>query len=135
MEINIFELASRSKTRFDTNRGVISSEQLWDMPLTSRTGFDLDTLDQAIQVELEGLKARSRVNIKPNERVVELELQYALVGHVIEFKKGEIAERLAKAEKSAKRAKLLEQLGKKQDAALESLSEDEIKKQLAALDE
>ena len=86
-------------------------------------------------MELEGLKTRSLVNTTPNPRVAELELKFELIKHVIAAKQAENAARLAKAEKQAKRAKLIEQLGKKQDAAIEALSEEEIKKQLAALDE
>ena len=132
---NIFELASRQKTRLETCRGFVMVEQLWDMGLTSKTGFDLDAVGQRILMELEGLKTRSLVNTTPNPRVAELELQLELIKHVIAFKQAENAARYAKAEKQAKRAKLIEQLGKKQDAAIEALSEDEIKKQLAALDE
>jgi hypothetical protein len=133
--INIFEQAVRQKTRFSTHRGVISAEQLWDMPLTSKSGFDLDTVGQGVVAELESSTTRSLVNAKPHPRAAELELQLALIKHVIAFKQEENAANLAKAEKQAKRAKLIEQLGKKQDAAIEALSEDEIKKQLAALDD
>lgn len=133
--INIFELASRAKTRFDTDRGVISTEQLWDLPLTSKGGLNLDTIGQGILAEIDALKTRSLVNTAPNPRLAELELKIELIKRVIAVKQQENAERLARAEKQAKRAKLIEQLGKKQDAAIEALSEEEIKKQLAALDE
>lgn len=133
--VNIFELASRHKVRFETNRGVISTEQLWDMPLTSKSGFDLDTVAKEVNAQLKSVTEESFVVTKTNPRKAGLELSLELVKHVIAVKLQENAELLAKAEKQAKRAKLIEQLGKKQDAAMEALSEDEIKKQLAALDE
>lgn len=133
--ISIFELASRQKTRFMTNRGEIVAEQLWDMPLTSKTGFDLDTIGQRVIGELDNLKTRSLVNTKPNPRVAELDLQLEIIKYVIGFKVTENQVRLDKAKKTEERNKLIELLGKKQEAALGELSEEEIKKRLAALDE
>ena len=48
--VNIFEQASRNKLRFDTNiKGVISTEDLWDLPLTSDTGrVNLDDIAKAL---------------------------------------------------------------------------------------
>jgi hypothetical protein len=134
MELNIFELSSRQKTRIATNRGPQPAEVLWDMPLTSKGGFDLDTVGQAVIAELEGLGTRSLVKAKPNPRIAELELQLALIKHVIDVKEAEKTAAAARAERAAEREKLMEQLAKKQDAKLEGLTEDEIKARLRALD-
>lgn len=134
-DINIFELASRQKSRFTTTKGMIAAEQLWDMPLQSHSGFDLDTTAKSINAELKDVSEESFVRTVTNPRKVDLELRLEIVKHVIAVKLEENAARVAKAEKQAKRAKLIEQLGKKQDAALEQLSEDEIKAKLAALDD
>jgi hypothetical protein len=134
-ENNIFELASRQKTRINTARGSVSTESLWDMTLTGKSGVDLDSVGQAILVELDGLKTRSLVTTRTNPRVPELELQLALIKHVIAVKQEENTARLAKAEKITKRNTLIDLLAKKQTEALGALSEEEIKKQLAALDD
>lgn len=135
MDINIFELASRKKIRYETGRGLLPVETLWDLPLTSTSGWDLDSIGQGLLADLDALNTRSLVNTKPNPRIAELELKIELIKHVIKVKQDENAARLAKAEKQAKRTKLIEQLGKKQDAAIEALSEEDIKKQLAELDD
>lgn len=134
MELNIFEQASRDKTRIATNRGAVAVESLWDMPLTSKNGFDLATVGEAVIAELEGLGRRTLVKTKPNPRIAELELQLALIKHVIDFKEAEKAAAAARAERAVEREKLLGLLAKKQDAALEGLSEAEIKAKLQALD-
>jgi hypothetical protein len=133
--INIFELASRTKVRFDTTRGEVMIEQLWDMPLTSKTGFDLDSVGQLIVSELELINNRSLVNTSPNPRAGELTLKLDLIKHVIAVKQQENAERAAKAERAEKRKKLIDLLDKKQDEAMGALSVDEIKAQLTALDD
>ena len=45
---NLFLQATREKFRFESSKGDLSVEQLWDLPLTSRTGFDLDTVAKAV---------------------------------------------------------------------------------------
>jgi hypothetical protein len=134
-DINIFELASRQKTRFETIRGNISSEQLWDLPLTSKSGIDLDTIGQVVVAQLESTTTRSLVNAAPHPREADLNLQLALIKHVIAYKQEANAAALAKSKKTEERNRLIELLGKKQDAALEQLSEAEIKAKLAALDD
>jgi len=49
----MFESALKNKYRFETTKGLITTEDLFDLPLSSRNGFDLDsvaiTLAQKIQ--------------------------------------------------------------------------------------
>lgn len=133
-QINIFELASRQKVRFESNRGLITTEQLWDLPLTSKGGFDLDSVGQVILAELETTTTRSLVKTAPNLRTVELELQLALVKHVIAAKQEENAARLAAADKAAKREKLVTALANQEDKELANLSPEQIRAKLAELD-
>ena len=44
---NIFELATRKALRFGTERGPVTVEQLWQMPLQSKNLFDLDNVAKA----------------------------------------------------------------------------------------
>ncbi len=135
MEKNIFEEATKQRVRFDTQRGVSTIEDVWLMPLTSKTGFDLDTLAKIINIDLRTMSEESFVKTNTNPLKPMAELKMALVKHIIAVKLEENALRLARSEKAEKRAKLIELLGKKQDEAMGALSEEDIKKQLAALDE
>ena len=40
----MFEQAARMKLRFDTPRGALSAEDLWDLPLTSTRGLSLNDI-------------------------------------------------------------------------------------------
>lgn len=134
MENNIFEQATREAFLFPTNKGAISVIQLWQVALTSRDGFDLDHIARAVNDELEASTEKSFVKTNPNPRAKTLAVMLEVVKHVIATKLAEKEKAKLRAENSAKREKLLSQLEKKQDAALESMSEEDIKKQLADLD-
>ncbi|MFW9602789.1 MAG: hypothetical protein ACMV1B_10780, partial [Prevotella sp.] len=49
--MNLFEIATREKFRFASIKGELSVEQLWDVSLTSKTGFDLDTIARTVNQE------------------------------------------------------------------------------------
>lgn len=133
--MNIFEKASRSALRILSARGYVTVEDLWNMPLTSKTGFDLDTLAKTVNSELKRMSEESFVKTKQSEQVTLFQLKLDIIKHIIDTKQEEQELRVQKAERAAKRAKLIDQLGKKQDAAMEAMSEEEIKAELAKLDE
>jgi hypothetical protein len=50
--MNIFEQATRRAIRFESAKGDLSVEQLWDLPLQSRNQFDLDTVAKTVNRQL-----------------------------------------------------------------------------------
>lgn len=50
--MNLFKEALAQKLRFKTIRGNISTEELWDIPLTSKNGFSLNDIAKDIYLEL-----------------------------------------------------------------------------------
>jgi hypothetical protein len=130
---NIFEKASRDAIRFTSNKGELSTEQLWQLPLQAANGFDLDHVARTVNNALKASSEESFVSTVSNPLKDGLELKLEIVKHIIAVRKEENSFRLAAAATAEKRRKLMDLLGKKQDAALEGLSEDEIKKQLADL--
>lgn len=132
--MSIFEQASRMALRFESARGALTVESLWQLPLQSKSGFDLDTIAKGINAQLKATEEESFVTTNASPQTALRSLQLDILKHIIAVRKQENADALAKVNKAAKRAKLIEQLGKRQDAALEGMSEEEIKKQLAELD-
>lgn len=131
--MNNFEQASRQKLRFSTNKGDLTVEQLWDLPLQSKTQFDLDTVAKNVNNALKGATEESFVNTTTNPAKARLELMMDVVKHIIAARLAENeAVRDAMARKN-EREKLLGILADKQDEALKSLTPEQIKERLAAL--
>ena len=134
--MSIFMQASRAKLRFQTTKGSLSVEQLWDLPLTSTTGaVSLDGIAVEVFSRLENAPVTSFVRTAPvlTKDQQDDTLRLEILKAIIEVKQAENSARLAASEKAEKKRKLLELLAKKQEASLESLSEADILKQLEAL--
>lgn len=135
--MNMFERAARAKLRFASSVGDLTTEQLWDLPLTAKGEKpDLDKITREVHRELKDRDEVSFVDEKPDARKIELELRFEILKHVIEAKKAKKAEKAAaekRAENAVRRQKLLEALSAKDAAAIGAMSEEDIKRELAAL--
>lgn len=130
---NIFKKAARLKLRFPSIKGHLTVEQLYDLPLTSKSGFDLDSVAKTINAGLRLASEDSFVSTKPN---LEKDLEQLCLDIVKEVIADKIAENEAKAKAVAnrhEREKLLEVLQGKKDAALANLSEEELEAKIRAL--
>lgn len=131
--MNIFETASRTALRFATNRGQISTEDLWSIPLQSKSGYDLDNIAKEHNAALKGVTDESFVVTADHPQKAEYALKLEIIKHVIAVK---LAERQASANaaaKAAERQKLLAVLEKHQTTALESMSIEQVQARLAEL--
>ena len=133
--MNLFEIATRKKIRFASLKGELSVEQLWELPLTSRGGVDLDTLAKAINKELKEQAEESFVTTSTNPRRGELETKLEILKHIIKVKQDEAAAATKRVANQQERRKLEDLLARKNEQELEGLTTEEIQKKLAALDE
>ncbi len=133
-EVNLFEYATRSKMRFDTMRGNIPVEDLWDLPLTSKNGFDLDSVAKAVNRELKSAGEESFVNTNANPRQQILEAKLAIIKHIIATVQRENTERLARAGRRAERDRLIEILGGKETEAMKGMTPEQLKARIDELD-
>ena len=131
---NLFLQATREKFRFESSKGDLSVEQLWDLPLTSRTGFDLDTVAKAVNTYLKSSNEESFVNVSNNPAVSRLQAQLEVVKAIIEVKLVQAEAAKKRAEKAAERQRLMEVLHSKKDQELQGLSVEEIERRLSQLD-
>lgn len=131
--MDLFQQAARKKFRFMSSKGALTVEQLWDLPLQSRSGFDLDSIAKAINAELKAANEESFVNTTNNPTVTHLQAQLELVKYIIQVKleEGELAKK--RAERATERQRLTEILHSKKDEALAGLSVEDIEKRLAEL--
>lgn len=128
----MFAQASRLKLRFDTTKGQLSVEDLWDLPLTSGTGkVNLDELAQTLH-KLQGEQTISFV--KKEVPVNEIDkLRFDIILHIINTR---VAEREAAALASTKKEqkqKLMYIISRKEDSALEGASLEDLRKMMDAL--
>ena len=131
---NLFLQATREKFRFESSKGDLSVEQLWDLPLTSRTGFDLDTVAKAVNANLKSSNEESFVNVSNNPAVSRLQAQLEVVKAIIEVKLAQAEATKKRAEKAAERQRLMEVLHSKKDQELQGLSVEEIELRLSLLE-
>jgi hypothetical protein len=130
---NLIEQAVRAKLRFDSARGMLTVEDLFDLPLQSTRGPDLDTLARGVYHELQKLGEASFVNSRPNPAKAELQLKLDILKHVIEIKQAENAAKVQAAARESERSRLTELIARKKEAALEGEDLSVLEARLAAL--
>lgn len=121
-----FEIAVRNKYRFPF-KGVISVEDLWDLNMS-----DLDKVYKSLNAQKKQSEEDSLMSTR-NAESDELQTKIDIVKHVYTSKVIEKENREKAAENYAKRQRIMQIIANKQDAALENMSEDELKAMLAQL--
>lgn len=135
MTTNIFEYAARNKLRFASSRGDLTAEQLWDVPLRSSDGFNLNAVAKAANEAVKVVNEENFVESTRTAANTRAETIFKVVKHVIDIKLADEAASKKRAENKIKREKLLTALTEKQDGKLSEMSERELKKQIAELEE
>lgn len=124
--MTIFEKATREKFRYPSTKGLLTTEQLWELPLTAKSSFSLDDVAKAVNAELKAIDTDSFVATETNPAKATLETKLEVVKHVIAIRIAEDQAAKAAAAKKLEKEKLLAVLGRKQDAVLENLTEAEL---------
>jgi len=132
--MDIFQQASRLKLRFETSRGLLSVEDLWDLPLTSKTGkTNLDDIGRPLLRQIVG-SGEAPSLVDPQEKVsTMLQLSFDVVKAVIDVKVTERNTAAVAAANKEKKQKLLQILEGKENEALGNLSMEELRTQINAL--
>ena len=131
--MNIFEQASRKGLRFSTTRGQIQTDELWSIPLQHKSGFDLDNIAKDHNAALKSVTDESFVVTADHPMKAELTLKMEIIKHIIAVKLEERKNAVDAAAKAEQRQKLMTVLEKKQDAALEELTPEQIQAKLDEL--
>lgn len=129
---NMFEIASQKKLRFESPRGQIDTESLWDIPLTSTSNFSLDVIAKAIARQIRTEEEESFVTIRTAGSDI-LQLKLDIVKHIIAVK---LAEKEAQKNASAVKAKkeiLLGALAEKETEGLKAMSKEQLLAELAKM--
>lgn len=127
---SLFELATRQRLRFDSPRGKLSVEDLWDLPLTGPVS--LDAVAKQANREVKASEEESFVTDTSSVNDVATQ-KLNVVKHIIAVRKNDLALRQAAAEKAERKRKLLDLLAQKDDEKDASLSREDILKELESL--
>jgi hypothetical protein len=131
---DIYKYAAQNLLRFPSARGDLMVEQLFQVPLRSANGFDLDTIAKEINSELKGVSEESFVeDPTSNPRKQRLTVSLDIVKDVIATKQLAGKEARLKAERNTERAKILDIMAAKQNETLSQASLAELKQRLDAL--
>lgn len=135
MANNIFEYATRNKIRFQSTRGELTVEQLWDVPLRSTSDFNLNAVAKAANKAFKDVSEENFVDATKTVAHERAEITLRLVEYVIHVKLEEEQATKRRADNKLEKEKLLGILAEKQAGKLSELSEKELQKRIAALDE
>lgn len=126
-ELNLFEVATRNNYQFPF-RGMINVIDLWDLSLTN-----LDSVFKTLNAESKKSQEESLLVTKSKEDE-ENSNKIEIVKHIVSVKLAEKKAREDAKKNAEKRQRLLEIKAKRQDAALENMSDEELDKALAELE-
>lgn len=133
-DVNIYKQALLQGLRFPSIKGLLTIEDLFQLPLTSRNGFDLDTVAKAVNHELKEEAEGSFVETKTNPRKQYLELALEIVKDVISTKLDQAKAATKRKANASEKARLTEILHGKKDEALQQLTPEQIQAKIDALD-
>lgn len=132
--MELFAKATKEKYRFESNKGVLGVEDLWDLPLQSERKDSLDSIAKALNRDVKNAEEESFVS------TAEKSPERTLAANKLEVVKAVIAERIAENARHATaqarketKEKILQVLAAKKDESLHQASEEELKAMLAAL--
>ena len=128
MTTNIFEYAVRNKIRFPF-KGIISVEDLWDLSLVN-----LDCIYKTLNKQVKQSEEESLLNTKTSVDT-ELEVQIAIVKHIVAVKLAEKEAREKAHSKREQKQKIMSIIATKENEALQNSSIEDLKKMLDDLDD
>ena len=127
-DMNLFEVATRANYQFPF-RGMINVIDLWGLSLTN-----LDSVFKTLNAEAKKSEEESLLNTKSKEDE-EISNKIEIVKYIVGVKLDEKKKREDAKKNTEMRQRLLEIKAKRQDAALENMSDEDLDKALAELGE
>ncbi len=131
--MDAFKEGTRINVLFPSKVGELSIQQLWSLPLQSKTGVDLDTLAIGVNEQLKKSGTESFVKKSSGPDKL-LQLKLDILKEIIEYKQNEEDKRAKRTELNKRRQLLLAQLDKKQTEEVSALTTEQVLAQLAELD-
>lgn len=122
----MFERSSRSKLRFTSSKGLLTTEDLWDLSLQS-----LDSIAKRVNKQLKESEEESFIETKSASNS-EAELALGILKHIIAAKIAQKEAAKTRSENMARKARIEEVLMQKEDEDLLGKSKEELEAMLNA---
>jgi hypothetical protein len=134
---DIYKFAAQTALRFPSPRGGdLTVEQLFQLPLQSKTGFDLDNVAKLVNTELKAVDEESFVpTAKTSPDKARLSAAMAIVKDVIDTKVAENAAAATKRERQEEIRRIRDLIVQKKDEKLAGSSLEELEAKLKSLSE
>ncbi len=133
-QVNMFEIAARKKLRFESTKGDLTAEQLWEAPLRGASGFNLDQIARAADRKVKSLTEESFVENRSSKASIRAELCLDIIKYVIETRLAEDEAKLARADKLKQKEKIVTILAEKEDDDLKKMTTKQLKEKMASLE-
>lgn len=124
----MFEKAVRLKLRFSTAKGVLDTEDLWDLSLRA-----LDAIYKDVNADLKALSEDSLLEEQTDREGDLAQLKVDIVKHVFKTKQAEQEEREKALERAEKKRRIMEIIADKQDESLRDMPLEELTKMVDEL--
>jgi hypothetical protein len=126
--MSIFEQASKEALRFSTTSGSISTEDLWNLPLTSTKGLNLKVIAESLAIQLEKQPVKT-LDFFDSAEVADptLQLRFDIVKHIVTSKVAEAKAKTAEKVRDSQRSQIKALIQDKENEALKGLSVEELK--------
>jgi hypothetical protein len=131
---DLFIKATRRAYRWNSSRGELNTEQLWDLPLSSRGGFDLDGVGRLLLAEIKAMGEESLIETRPNKAKADAEARLEVLKHIIATKQEEARAAELRASRADQRRKVLDALAARDADELNKASREELLARLAELE-
>lgn len=129
----LFEKASRLKLSFNSPKGMLTVEDLWDLPLISNSGKA--NLDEIATNLFRQLKDTENVSFVVKTQMAEpiVQLQFDIVKHIINVRLVENEAARTASANAAKKQQILAIISGKENDELASTSVEDLRKMAEAL--
>lgn len=124
---NLFELATRKKFRFQSTKGNLRTEDLWDLSLK-----ELDAIYKTLNAEVKRASEESLLSTKSDADII-LDAKIEIIKHIVAVKQAEAVMAANAAANKQMEDKIRNILAEKEDADLRSKTPEELMEMLANL--
>jgi hypothetical protein len=137
--LSLFEQGTRYKLTFESGKGQLSIEDLWDLPLTteSKNGASLNSVAQAVYAKLQSAGSVNFVNrgTSKNKDQEKLEMGLEIVKRIIAVKEDDNARARRAQDKAKRRHQIYELLAQKDAEADKQKTPEQLLKELESLED